>query len=236
MLCKLLAATKVAGDPESLFHKPSIEAWLEDYGLDPSAYASRKQTLEAVFAAAMAFGKGETDVFGLRLQRGSFEFFMEQLDFLHSGQATDLARIEAAFGPTLFIYLSRDDRLDQAISCVRAEQTGLWHRNADGTELERHEPRRGDGYDAEAIRHYIEKFSNFNAAWRRWFKEQSIAPIEVSYERLSREPQVILAEILAALGSDGSIAYTVPLQTAKLADKINRDWRQRFEAETASST
>ncbi len=236
MLCKLLTATKVAGNPESLFHKPSIEAWLEYYGLEPTAYASRKQTLEAVFTAAKACGKGETKVFGLRLQRDSFEFFMEQLDFLHPGQATDLERIEAAFGPTLFIYLSRVDRLDQAISCVRAEQTGLWHRNADGTELERQEPKRRDGYDAEAIRCYIETFSNSNAAWSRWFDEQSIVPIEVSYETLSQEPQAVLTEILAALGSEGSIARSVPLQTAKLADKINRDWRARFEAEYASST
>jgi trehalose 2-sulfotransferase len=236
MLCKLFAATKVAGNPESLFHETSIAKWLDRFGLDPSAYASRKQTLAAIFEAATTSGKGETDVFGLRLQRGSFAFFMEQLDVLHPGHVNDRARIEAAFGPTLFIFLSREDKLDQAISCLRAEQTGLWHRNADGTELERLEPHRGDGYDAEAIRRYIEEFSSFNTAWRRWFEEQSIAPIEVTYETLSREPHAVLTKILAALGSDPSIARSVPLQTAKLADNINRYWRVRFEADAAASS
>ncbi len=232
MLCKLLAATKVAGDPGSLFHKPSIDAWLKYHELKANAFASRKETLDAIFSAAMARGKGGTDVFGMRLQRGSFSFFMEQLGFLHPDRRTDLERIEAAFGPTLFIYLSRGDKIDQAISYLRAEQTGLWHRRADGTELERQEPRRGGGYDPDAIRAQLAEFARFDTDWRLWFDEHSIEPLEVSYEMLAREPQTALAEILVALGASGSIARDVPMQTAKLADEISTDWRARFQLES----
>ncbi|MDX8350726.1 Stf0 family sulfotransferase, partial [Cognatiyoonia sp. IB215446] len=128
MLCKLLAETKVAGNPGSLFHKPSIDAWLDYYDLDTTEFATRRELLDGVFGAATARGKGETEVFGLRLQRGSFAFFMDQVRFLYPDSASDVDRIKAAFGPTLFIYLSREDKLDQAISYIRAEQTGLWHR------------------------------------------------------------------------------------------------------------
>jgi trehalose 2-sulfotransferase len=236
MLCKLLAATKIAGNPGSLFHEPSIEAWLEDYGLEDAVHATREQALEAIFAAAIAQGKGDSEIFGLRLQRGSFKFFMEQLELLKPGKARDVDRIEAAFGPTLFIFLLREDRLDQAISRLRAEQTGLWHLRADGTELERMAPRREEGYDPNAIRTHMEELSNFNTAWRRWFDEQSIRPLKFSYETLSSRPEAVLAEILAALGLDSSLAKTVPPQTAKLADETNRDWRSRFEADSERST
>ncbi|SMR81876.1 LPS sulfotransferase NodH [Aliiroseovarius halocynthiae] len=231
LLCKLLAATRVTGNPGSLFHKPSIDAWLKYYKLEATAFPSRKATLDAIFDAAKARGRGETDVFGLRLQRGSFAFFMDQLDFLYPDAQTDVERVEAAFGRTLFIHLTREDKLDQAISCIRAEQTGLWHLGADGTELERQEVRREDRYDADAIRTQLSEFAEFDKEWRSWFDEQSIKPLEVSYDLLAQAPQRVLADVLIALGADASIANDVPTPTAKLADETNRDWRTRFELE-----
>lgn len=123
VLCKLLAATRVVGNPGSLFHKQPIYAWLKYYKLETSAFPSRKATLDAFFDAAKARGRGEKDVFGLRFQRGSFAFFMDQLDFLYPDRQTDVERIKAAFGRTQFIHLTREDKLDQAISCIRAART-----------------------------------------------------------------------------------------------------------------
>ena len=125
MLCKLLAATKIAGNPGSHFHEPSIDAWLEHYDLDATEFTSRREVLDGILGAAKAHGKGETDVFGLRLQRGSFAFFMDQLQFMYPDSPSDEERIQKAFGPTLLIYLVRNDKLGQAISYIRAQQTGL---------------------------------------------------------------------------------------------------------------
>lgn len=180
MLCKLLAKTKVAGNPGSLFHKPSIDAWLDYYHIDAAEFANRREVLEAIFEAAKARGKGETEVFGCRLQRGSFAFFMDQFRFMYPGQPSDVGCIQAAFGPTQFIFPSRGDKLDQAISYIRAEQTGLWHRRADGRDLERQETRREEGYDPDAIRSQMAEFTEFDVSWRSWFEEQSVVPLEVS--------------------------------------------------------
>lgn len=231
MLCKLLAETKVAGNPCSLFHEPSIDAWLDYYDLEDNKFATRRELLDTIFEAAKARGTGDTKVFGFRLQRGSAAFFMEQLRFMYHDDTSDADRIQAAFGPTLFIYLSRGDKLDQAISYIRAEQTGLWHRRADGTDLERQEILREDGYDADAIRSQMTELIEFDVAWRSWFKEQSVAPLKVSYEALSREPQKQLKRILDALGANGTIASGISTPTAKLANQINRQWRERFELE-----
>lgn len=231
MLCRLLAATKIAGNPGSHFHEPSIDAWLENYCLDATEYLSKRDVLDGIFRAAMAHGQGDTDVFGLRLQRGSFSFFMDQLQFMYPDSASDVERIQKAFGPTLPIYLVRKDKLGQAISYIRAEQTGLWHRKADGSDLERLEVQRADGYDRDAIRAQIAEFSQYDEAWRSWFDAQSVMPLEVTYESLSREPQKQLERILDALGADGSIAQGISTPTAKLADEINRQWRERFELE-----
>lgn len=231
MLCKLLAATKVAGNPGSHFHKPSIDAWLDHYGLTASAGEPRRETLANIVRAATEHGKGDTDVFGLRLQRGSFAFFMKQLEFLYPTPATDVTRINAAFGPTLFIHLTRNDKLDQAISYIRAEQTGLWHRWADGADLERQQARRDDAYDPQAIKSQMDQFAQFDEQWRAWFDQHAIDPLRISYDALAAAPQTVLGDILSALGADRTIARAVPVQTAKLADETNRDWRRRFETE-----
>lgn len=234
MVCKLLAATKIAGNPGSHFHEPSLSAWQGYYGLQGEHFSSDEEALEAVFAAAFEVGKGETDMFGLRLQRDSFAFFSDQLRLLHPNFASDRERMEAVFGSTQFIYLKREDHLDQAISRLRAQQTGLWHLKADGSDLERKEPEHSGGYERQKIDVYIQESITQNEEWVRWFVEQSIMPLVITYTELSRNPQAALSRILDHIGLDRAVGNTVPAQTRKLADETSLAWRERFIAETAT--
>lgn len=185
MLCKLLSATKIAGNPGSHFHEPTIGAWLGYYDLREQSFPSEQDAINAIFAAACSAGQGDSEVFGLRLQRGSFQFFTDQLEILQPEKDTDRERFEAVFGATQLIYLKRECHLDQAISLLRAEQTGLWHRNADGSELERNEPTHVAGYDYGKIQAFVQQAVEQNEEWARWFAEQSIRPITISYDELS---------------------------------------------------
>jgi trehalose 2-sulfotransferase len=231
LLCKLLAASNIAGIPDSHFHEPSLDDWLADYSLAAQDFETSHDVLRRVFQSAIARGKGETDVFGLRMQRRSFDFFIQQLEQLHSGKLSDVERIESAFGPTLFVHLSRHDRVDQAISLVRAEQTGLWHRRSDGTELERLGPPQDAHYDADAIKHHMAELASFDRAWEAWFDLEELTPLRISYDNLTKDPQAVLAQVLSALSLDPTSAYSVATPTAKLADATNRTWKAQFESE-----
>jgi len=132
-----LEAIGRAGAPGFLFHNPSLDAWLAYFDLAPMPDAPQEAVIKAIFAASLQKGRGGTEIFGLRLQHGSFAFFMEKLARLHPDQSDDGARFEVAIGPTLFVHLTRRDKLSQALSLVRARQTGLWHRAPDGREIER---------------------------------------------------------------------------------------------------
>jgi trehalose 2-sulfotransferase len=236
LLCKLLAGTGVSGEPGSHFHDPSLDEWLDDYDLTASDFATRQDALRAVIKAAIARGKGHTDIFGLRMQRGSFDYFMQQLDLLFPGRSNDVDRIESAFGRTLFVHLSRPDRLDQAISRVRAQQSGLWHRWADGSELERLSPPEETRFDAEAIRYHMAELAALDAAWEAWFEQEKLSPLRISYDALAENPQAVLAQVLGALHLDPAPARSVTTPTAKLADATSREWRARFESEIGVST
>ncbi|OLP45641.1 Stf0 family sulfotransferase [Rhizobium oryziradicis] len=231
LLCKLLAATGVSGNPGSYFHRPDLSDWMADCNLMPDPSLSEAEMLEAIFRAVQAKGSLDTGMFGLRLQRHSFEFFMEKLRVLHPGHDSDLQRLEAAFGRTLFIHLSRLDKVEQAVSCVKAEQTGLWHVAPDGTELERVAPVKEPVYDAAEIRATYDRFTDFDLGWKDWFEAQGIEPLRITYTTLSEDPVGCLRMILEALGVDADAANGVVPGVAKLADATNRDWVMRFRAE-----
>nr|WP_272211977.1 Stf0 family sulfotransferase [Marinicella sp. W31]MDC2877869.1 Stf0 family sulfotransferase [Marinicella sp. W31] len=165
-----------------------------------------RSALARVFAAAIAEGSGDTDMFGLRMQRGSLDYFKEKLAVLHPGRTSDKARIEAAFGRTLFIYLSRADKVAQAVSCVKAEQTGLWHVASDGGELERTAPHSEPVYDGPALMKWYETMTGYERAWEDWLSREGIAPLRIDYDALSHWPRETLRTVLLTLGLDGKAA------------------------------
>lgn len=231
LLCKLLAATGIAGSPGSHFHEPSLAEWLADLDLPEIPGGSERDTVAAVFRAAIERGRGGTPVFGVRLQRHSFAFFTEKLALLHPEPAGDVARMQAAFGRTLFIHLTRADKVAQAVSLVRAEQTGLWHRAADGSELERTAPPREPEYDFKALRAAYEQLTGYEHAWAAWFASEGLAPLRLTYDALSADPAGTLATVLEALGLAREAANGVAPGVAKLADATSRDWIERFRDE-----
>lgn len=232
LLCKLLGATGKSGMPGSHFHDPSVSQWLGYYGLSRDQFANEHDALNAAFDAAHQQGTASTGIFGLRLQRHSLDFFMQQLGILHPKASNETERVQAAFGETLFIHLTRQNKLEQAISFVKATQTGLWHRAPDGTELERLSPPREPVYDANAIAQQLARSEAFDKEWNTWFAEEKIDPLRVTYDDLSSDPRSALVRILGHLGVDYEPAFDSPPPVAKLADATSRAWAERFRAKS----
>ena len=72
----------------------------------------------------------------MRLMWESLAALTRRLDWFYPGLADDHARITSAFGQLQYIHLSREDKVEQAVSHLKAAQSGLWHAYADGTERE----------------------------------------------------------------------------------------------------
>ncbi len=231
LLCKLLSATGVAGAPNSYFHQPNISAWLKSLDLTPDISATRQETLREILSAAQQKGTSDSNIFGLRLMRKSFDFLMQQLDLLYPNLASDTERFNAAFGRTQYIHLTRDDKLAQAISLVKADQTGLWHMAPDGSELERMAPPQAPTYDPAQIMQQLAELTAYDRAWENWFKTEKITPLRVTYEALAADAAGNLVQILDRLGLDSEAAHGIKPGVAKLANEISVLWAQRFRVE-----
>ena len=231
LLCKLLAETSVAGVPESYFHRPSMSSWLNAFELTVKDDATEQDIIRSIVRSAIAKGRRDDGLFGLRLQRHSAKYLIEKLGVLHPECLSVADRFHAAFGNTAFVHLSRGDKVEQAVSHVKAEQTGLWHIAPDGTELERQSPPTAPSYDADRILARLVELSNYDQQWVEWFAMEKLDPIQVTYENLSARPIETLAGLLNQLGLDGGAAAGIVPSVAKLADGVNRDWVARFRSE-----
>ncbi len=231
LLCNLLSATGVAGHPDSYFHQPSISGWLADLDLIPVSPGSEQDLLDRVFQTAISKGRSDTSIFGLRLQRHSFDFLMKNMALLFPGWSNDADLFGAAFGQTLFVHLTRLNKVAQAISYVKATQSGLWHAAPDGTELERLSPSQQPVYNADEIRATVGEMTSYDLAWEQWFAEEAIDPLRLTYEDLCTDPIETLLTVLDHLGLDRNAAIGIKPGVAKLADGTSRQWEARFRSE-----
>lgn len=233
LLCLMLAGTGVAGAPQSWFHAPSVARWAETLGVEVDPDGDTFAQLAEIFEAARAAGSAG-GLFGLRLQAPSLDFFRTQLRLLHPEAGNDVARIEARFGATRFLYLHRADKLDQAISRLMAQQTGLWHQAADGRDIERRGAAGVPVYDADALRAEIAELEALDRLWEDWFAAEGLRPLRIDYDALAGDPRGVLREVLVALGRDPATVDGVAVPTRKLAGETFRNWARRYRAEAGS--
>ncbi|HET8726620.1 MAG TPA: Stf0 family sulfotransferase [Alphaproteobacteria bacterium] len=228
LLCDLLAGTGAAGRPDSFYRRESIADFCRSWGV---ALGEGVRFERRYLAAVITAGTDDTGMFGMRLMWPSLRELTAKVTALFPRQTTDGDRIAAAFGTPVYIHLRRCDRIGQAVSRSKAEQSGLWHRGADGSNRELARPYRPPRYDAAALKRFLAEIDEHEAAWSGWFAAQDIAPLELTYEELSDDPAAALAYVLAALGCDPTLAAHAKPMTARLADAQSRRWAARFAAE-----
>ncbi len=232
LLCTLLAATGVAGKPASYFYGDSVADWLEDLGIVPEAGSSERDMLEAAFSEAMRQGRKGTRLFGLRQQQRGLGLLCEKLAVGEPEDLADSERFRRRFGPTLFIHLSRADKVAQAVSLLKAEQSGLWHMAPDGTEVERLAPHREPIYDFGKLRACVDMVTAYDRNWEAWFRQEAIDPLRISYDALSADPVATLRSVLGHLGLDRSAADGIEPGVRKLADGTSADWVARYRRDS----
>lgn len=231
LLCDLLADTGLAGKPASYYRRQSIPRWIERLGLPEPSGPQDADFERAYLDAVIRAGSGDGYIFGLRLMWETLPELLTRLSLLHLDQHSDHRRLEAAFGKIAYIHLSRTDKVDQAISQAKAEQSGLWHLASDGSERERIGAPQEPDYDADRIDALVRELRASDAAWNAWFAGQGIEPLRLTYEELSSDPQATLARVLDKLGLDVARADAVEVRTRKMADEDSVDWAARFRVE-----
>jgi len=228
LLCGLLDSTGVAGHPESWFRCQDELEFAARWGIADASEGTFGYS--DYFRAAAAAGSTANGVFAARIMWGTMDEVTAHLAPVYPGHAGSAAGLlSAAFGRTRFVYLRRGDVVAQAVSLLRAEQTGVWFETAD----ERQEPTAEPGFDFGQARDLVRQIENENAAWEAWFTAEGIQPYRVLYEELDADPVGIASGVLSFLGLDLPPGREITVRHKRLADGLNARWIESYRLHEA---
>ena len=126
--------------------------------------------------------------------------------------------------PDKIVYLTRRNKLFQAISWVRAQQTHKWFADA--------KARGKPEYDTDLIMNCLNTISMQEAAWERYFSRQRSEPLRISYEDYERDRQRTINSILDLIGMETDAAEIPNIEDMKVQrDALTVEWAERFKSE-----
>ncbi len=181
----------------------------------------------AYLSVVLHAGAAGTGIFGLRLMWGTVGELLERLAPLYPG-LTEAAMLTQVFGPLVYIHVSRGDKVAQAISLLKAEQSGLWHVGADGADRQRVAPSGPAVYDEDRIADLVGELICDDAGWNAFFAKHRIDPIRIVYEDLASNPRAEMRKLLAAMGRPPELADDLIVKTSRMADATSEDWGASF--------
>lgn len=149
-------------------------------------------------------------VFGTKAQ------FDQIVDFV------GLARLESFFPTSLkYIFIQRGDKIRQAVSLARAEQTNQW---MSGQAIQR-EPQ----YNYFQIQSCLREIKLQEKGWETYFMERGIKPYRVNYEELAANPEPVILGALDYLEIKRPAGFQVPApRIQKQGDSLSEEWVARF--------
>lgn len=194
-------------------------------------------------ARVRQWGTGPNGVFAVKVmanQLAGIEGCLKEVITASSG--LPFFRFHKLFETATWVWLKRRDIVDQAVSRVIAQQTGINHATDGADHFAGNLMKGGDlaNYNASAQYSYDAILRECTAitletlAWRRFFEEFEIAPLVITYEDTVQDAGMThLDRLVQATGVSGAYQAT-PRRLVKLGNNLNVDFAARFHAETAT--
>lgn len=201
-LCNLAARTGKLGVPCEYLNTGWMRRFVADY---PDAVADQVEVAHTV-------GTTSNGVFSIKLHTSHFDRLNTAL------------RIEDCCPQPLFVRLTRDDMLLQAISLMKARQSMSYHSHVPLENM--------PYYDSDLIESILASLENNNRRWNRYFLRNDIRPLRVTYEELSHSPGDVVQKIANLIQTSIDIRDCMDSGALIIQrDDESLSWRERFVAE-----
>jgi LPS sulfotransferase NodH len=252
LLCESLERTGVAGRPREYFEalketgvprRPREYFWglrssevirllPQESQLDRAAEQSsswNRDDYARHLSASLAAGTTPNGVFAAKLMWSYFDDFLELMRGIpRFGGMGDGSLLNAAFPELRYVFVSRSDKVRQAVSLWRALQTWVWRKDAgpSGTEPP---PDQRSVYSFDAIDHLLDQLRRHEDAWRGFFFRIGQQPLTLFYEEIAGDLEGSVARLLDALHIEPP-PHSPPAQEplARQSDDLSESWVQSY--------
>jgi|SRR5579859_1190806 len=217
LLAEALEGTGIAGRPKEYFAPECEQEWFERLGVS---------TYTDYLSKVIEAGTTPNGIFGAKVHWYQFKDWSSKLRQLPGSEEMTTPDLMSRLFPNLhYLWLTRSDKVRQAVSYLRAIQTGKWWK-IDGWE---HIGNNTQTFDFERIDRLQSLICANEAAWQEYFRECGVEPFIVTYEELAEDYQTTIQRVLESLHlpliPDIQIAKT---RLKKQADSKSEEWVQRY--------
>jgi trehalose 2-sulfotransferase len=238
LLCDALSSTGVAGCAEEYFPErhPGGEAFVATGAAlkDPDTWRSDwtitpfEQCLDRVLRS----GTTPNGVFASKVKWFNMPYLNEMLGALHQRGGLSLAEhLETRFPNLRYVWITRRDKVRQAVSLVKARQSKRWKAMSA-------QPQRSDAvdYNFHVVDVALRRIVYEECAWEEYFTHTGITPLTVVYEDLVRNYESTVRRLLDDLEIDLPSGYVFPPpRPHKQADAVSEEWVERYHRDARSS-
>ena len=195
--------TGVAGSPGEFFWRDFQPGWSKQWGVsDPADYLNK----------AVEHGSTPNGVFGAKIMiyGGYIEDLLDILLRLpeHKGTNASVTEVIAhTFPNSHYVWITRRNKVRQAVSHCRASQTGIWRKGDDASGDTAEKPE----FKFEAVDRAVQEIVMQEAAWQEFLSQCGITPMVVVYEDFIEALGETVTNILDFLG--------VPVPSSQASDE-----------------
>jgi len=218
-LCSGLTSTGLAGYPSEYF----LTSERKRFGTEWSAQDIDSYIERLIYEKATPNG-----VFGAKVMWDAFGSLLNELQKsikYRNISATEI--MEHTFPNLRYIHLVRKDKVRQAVSYLKACQTGVWHKTADDKSLNSRTKK--PKFDHSQVTDIINTFGARDTNWRRYFTKNKITPLTIVYENLENNYKSTILDVMKYLGIKiPDKAISVKSNCIKLTDAISEEWVKNY--------
>jgi len=194
LLCEAMSDSGVLGSPQEWFRPDQVPTWAEDLSV-PAGADFAASYLRAVGEA----GSDGTGVFAAKLQWSHLKWLSQVVRLIpsSSGPLLDPDAIAEHFPSPRYVLLTRRDRARQAVSYLRALETGVWWELEDQPPLA---PILLPSPDLQRLRWLEGAIADDEDRWRTYFRRYGIVALELYYEDVVADRALALARVADFVG------------------------------------
>ncbi len=227
LLAETIEKTGIAGRPREYFMPEHEQIASAQYNL---------RSFAAYLAWLRRAGSTPNGVLGVKTHWYQFVNFVQRLTGAPPDASTD-ARLREFFPDLRYVWLTRADRILQAISHYRAARTQKWW-NIDGpVDLNACIPpvvvnESGDAnFDFEAIHHLLQQNILNDHHWHTYFESNGINPNKIIYEELDSQLAGTVRRLLQSLSLEAPDDLIPVPRLRRQRDAKSQEWARRYSAE-----
>jgi LPS sulfotransferase NodH len=223
LLAEALAMTHRAGTPDEFFDPVARN---EQHWIDRFRIPEGPDYLDHLIRAT----RTPNGVFGFKLhfhQMGALHRRLAEPLPEAAARVPTLALLRRRFPDLKFVWLSRRNKVAQAISYYRAAESKVWRSWNDGRTAGGAAAPLPD-FDRDKIARFLRMANNQDAGWRQLFSANHIPALVLFYEDFIQSYDATIRDVLTFLGVRANGLVIRPPALRRLADAESEEWERRF--------